>query len=90
MLIKLWDWEKGWLCTRIFEGHTHYVMQIAFNLKDTNTFASVFLDCKIKVREENGEHEEREQEVEADDSTNGAAIVSGNDDDDEWALTSFE
>ncbi|XP_020582434.1 coatomer subunit beta'-2-like isoform X2 [Phalaenopsis equestris] len=44
----------------------------------------------IQVREENGEHEEREQEVEADDSTNGAAIVSGNDDDDEWALTSFE
>ena len=27
MLIKLWDWEKGWICTQIFEGHSHYVMQ---------------------------------------------------------------
>ena len=27
MLIKLWDWEKGWACTQIFEGHSHYVMQ---------------------------------------------------------------
>jgi len=28
MLIKLWDWEKGWICTQIFEGHSHYVMQV--------------------------------------------------------------
>ena len=28
MLIKLWDWEKGWACTQIFEGHSHYVMQV--------------------------------------------------------------
>lgn len=27
MLIKLWDWEKGWACTQVFEGHSHYVMQ---------------------------------------------------------------
>ena len=27
MLIKLWDWDKGWACTQIFEGHVHYVMQ---------------------------------------------------------------
>ena len=27
MLIKLWDWDKGWMCTQIFEGHSHYVMQ---------------------------------------------------------------
>lgn len=27
MLIKLWDWDKGWICTQIFEGHSHYVMQ---------------------------------------------------------------
>ncbi|XP_038999716.1 coatomer subunit beta'-1-like [Hibiscus syriacus] len=20
-LIKLWDWEKGWICSRVFEGH---------------------------------------------------------------------
>ena len=28
MLIKLWDWDKKWICTQVFEGHTHYVMQI--------------------------------------------------------------
>ena len=28
MLIKLWDWDKGWACTQIFEGHVHYVMQV--------------------------------------------------------------
>ncbi|GMP48633.1 hypothetical protein CsSME_00015917 [Camellia sinensis var. sinensis] len=49
MLIKLWDWEKGWVCTQIFEGHSHYVMQVTFNLKDTNTFASASLDCTIHI-----------------------------------------
>jgi hypothetical protein len=28
MLIKLWDWDKGFQCTQIFEGHVHYVMQV--------------------------------------------------------------
>ena len=28
MLIKLWDWDKGWVCTQVFEGHSHYVMQV--------------------------------------------------------------
>lgn len=51
MLIKLWDWEKDWLCTQIFEGHSHYVMQVTFNPKDTNTFASASLDRSIKVRD---------------------------------------
>ncbi|KAH7438100.1 hypothetical protein KP509_04G001300 [Ceratopteris richardii] len=49
MLIKLWDWDKGWACTQIFEGHSHYVMQVAFNPKDTNTFASASLDRTIKI-----------------------------------------
>jgi coatomer subunit beta' len=49
MLIKLWDWENGWACTQIFEGHSHYVMQVVFNPKDTNTFASASLDRTIKV-----------------------------------------
>ncbi|KAF2581382.1 hypothetical protein F2Q68_00003036 [Brassica cretica] len=48
MLIKLWDWENGWACTQIFEGHSHYVMQVVFNPKDTNTFASASLDRSIK------------------------------------------
>ena len=49
MLIKLWDWDRGWQCTQIFEGHSHYVMQVAFNPKDTNTFASASLDRTVKV-----------------------------------------
>ncbi|TYI89665.1 hypothetical protein E1A91_D03G070700v1 [Gossypium mustelinum] len=49
MLIKLWDWEKGWVCTQIFEGHSYYVMQVTFNPKDTNTFASASLDRTIKI-----------------------------------------
>ena len=49
MLIKLWDWEKNWTCTQIFEGHSHYVMQVTLNPKDNNTFASASLDRTIKV-----------------------------------------
>ncbi|KAL5574668.1 hypothetical protein UlMin_016367 [Ulmus minor] len=48
-VIKLWNWEEGWKCTRIFEGHSHYVMQVAINPKDTNTFASGSLDGTIKI-----------------------------------------
>jgi coatomer subunit beta' len=32
MCIKLWDWDKGWKCTQVFEGHVHYVMQVCFFL----------------------------------------------------------
>ena len=49
MLIKLWDWDKGWACTQVFEGHSHYVMAVAWNPKDTNTFASASLDRTLKV-----------------------------------------
>jgi coatomer subunit beta' len=47
--IKLWDWDQGWANIRIYEGHTHYVMMVAFNPKDPNTFATASLDRKIKV-----------------------------------------
>ena len=33
----------------MFDGHTHYVMQIAFNPKDNNTFATASLDRTLKV-----------------------------------------
>ncbi|TPX41461.1 hypothetical protein SeMB42_g00769 [Synchytrium endobioticum] len=49
MLIKLWDWDKGWKNAMVFEGHTHYVMMVAFNPKDSNTFASASLDRSLKV-----------------------------------------
>ncbi|KAJ3021791.1 Coatomer subunit beta' [Thoreauomyces humboldtii] len=47
--IKLWDWEKGWKNIMVFEGHTHFVMQVNFNPKDGNTFASACLDRTVKV-----------------------------------------
>lgn len=49
MTIKMWDWEKGWKNVMVFEGHSHFVMQVAFNPKDLNTFASASLDKTIKV-----------------------------------------
>lgn len=49
MTIKLWDWDRGFDCTQMFEGHSHYVMQVKINPKDTNTFASASLDQTIKV-----------------------------------------
>ncbi|XP_030600997.1 coatomer subunit beta' isoform X2 [Archocentrus centrarchus] len=49
MLIKLWDWDRKWLCSQVFEGHTHYVMQIVINPRDNNQFASASLDRTIKV-----------------------------------------
>jgi coatomer subunit beta' len=49
MFIKLWNWEKSWACQQVFEGHTHYVMQIVINPKDNNTFASASLDRTLKV-----------------------------------------
>ncbi|TMS07910.1 Coatomer subunit beta' [Larimichthys crocea] len=49
MLIKLWDWERKWSCSQVFEGHTHYVMEIVINPKDNNQFASASLDRTIKV-----------------------------------------
>lgn len=49
MSIKLWNWDKNWKCQQIFEGHTHYIMNVIFNPKDTNTFASACLDRTVKV-----------------------------------------
>jgi len=49
MLIKLWNWDKKWECVQVFEGHSHYVMQIVINPKDNNQFASASLDRTIKV-----------------------------------------
>ncbi|XP_021829141.1 coatomer subunit beta'-2-like [Prunus avium] len=37
------------ITAKIFEGHSHYVMQVAFNPKDTDTFASASLDGTIKI-----------------------------------------
>ncbi|CAN6343855.1 unnamed protein product [Urochloa humidicola] len=48
--IKLWGWnQEGWVCTRIFQGHTNGVRRLAFNPRDINTFASVGTDGDAKV-----------------------------------------
>lgn len=47
--IKMWDWDQGWKNIRSFEGHNHYVMYLAFNPKDPNTFASACLDGSVKI-----------------------------------------
>ncbi|CAB3409382.1 unnamed protein product [Caenorhabditis bovis] len=49
MIVKLWDWDNKWTMKQAFEGHTHYVMQIAINPKDNNTFATASLDKTVKV-----------------------------------------
>ena len=49
MTIKMWDWDKGFTNTHTYEGHSHYVMMVAFNPKDANTFASASLDRSVKV-----------------------------------------
>ncbi|KZT37143.1 Coatomer, beta' subunit [Sistotremastrum suecicum HHB10207 ss-3] len=49
MTIKAWDWEKNWRCIQLYEGHTHYIMNIAVNPKDPNTFASACLDHTVKI-----------------------------------------
>ncbi|KAI6672086.1 hypothetical protein NL676_006971 [Syzygium grande] len=48
-VIKLWDWEKDWMRTQTFEGHSHYVMRVAFDPQDPNAFASASLDGTIKA-----------------------------------------
>ncbi|KAM0901065.1 hypothetical protein ACQ4PT_020252 [Festuca glaucescens] len=48
-LIKLWDWDKDWECTREFGGHNCTVTQVTFNPKDSDRFASVSLDGTVKI-----------------------------------------
>eukprot|EP00927_Polykrikos_kofoidii_P056085 TRINITY_DN5026_c0_g1_i1.p1 TRINITY_DN5026_c0_g1~~TRINITY_DN5026_c0_g1_i1.p1 ORF type:complete len:911 (+),score=145.22 TRINITY_DN5026_c0_g1_i1:55-2733(+) len=49
MSIKLWDWEKNWQCSQVFEGHAHYVMMCQWNPKDPSMFVTCSLDRSIKV-----------------------------------------
>ena len=49
MTIKMFNWEKEWKCVQVFEGHSHYIMGLAINPKDTNTFASACLDQTVKI-----------------------------------------
>lgn len=49
MSIRMWDWSKNWQCAMVFEGHTHYVMGVTFNPKDSATFATASLDGLVMV-----------------------------------------
>ena len=40
-------WDKQWKYIQVFEGHTHYIMNLVFNPKDTNT--SLCLDRTVKM-----------------------------------------
>lgn len=40
-LIKIWDWDNGWICTREYWAHWSAVRQVTFRPMDTDTFASV-------------------------------------------------
>ncbi|KAM3345782.1 hypothetical protein ACQJBY_020361 [Aegilops geniculata] len=48
-VIKLWNWEKGWVCIRTFTGHSARVNQVKFNPHDNNTFASASGDGTVKM-----------------------------------------
>ena len=47
--IKIWNWETKFELVKNFNEHIHYVMMLAFNPTDPNTFASASLDKTIKV-----------------------------------------
>uniref|UniRef100_A0A8R7U863 Coatomer subunit beta'-2 n=1 Tax=Triticum urartu TaxID=4572 RepID=A0A8R7U863_TRIUA len=54
-LIKLWDWEKDWECTRTFQGHTNRVTQITFNPDYPSSFASASADGSAMIWDVNSE-----------------------------------
>ncbi|XP_062182925.1 uncharacterized protein LOC133887032 [Phragmites australis] len=47
--VKLWDWSKGWECTRRFDVHSYFVRRLMFDPRDRRTFASVSVDGTLKV-----------------------------------------
>ncbi|XP_047045880.1 serine/threonine-protein kinase PKH3-like [Lolium rigidum] len=47
--IKLWDWTNEWKCTQTFEGHDDAVIQVIFDPRNSESFASVSLDRTIKI-----------------------------------------
>ena len=47
--IKIWDYEKSFSIVRVLDDHVHYVMMMAINPRDLNTFCSESLDRTLKV-----------------------------------------
>ncbi|CAN0862534.1 Coatomer subunit beta'-3 [Linum grandiflorum] len=48
-VVKQWDWDKDWECVQVYEGHSHYVMQVVFNPLDADSFATASLDKSVKI-----------------------------------------
>ncbi|KAJ7890672.1 coatomer protein [Mycena olivaceomarginata] len=46
MTIKAWDWDKGWKNIQVTRT---FIMNLCFNPKDSNTFASACLDRTVKM-----------------------------------------
>lgn len=40
-LIKLWDWDADWVCTRSFDRDKYTLHQVSFDPMDTDRFASI-------------------------------------------------
>ncbi|PRT54142.1 Coatomer subunit beta' [Wickerhamiella sorbophila] len=49
LTVKLWNWDQNWRNVETFKSHQSYVMSVAFNPKDANTFASASMDRTVKV-----------------------------------------
>ena len=49
--IQLWDWDKNWECTKTFKKISCLTneLELAFNPKDTNIFASASDDNVVKI-----------------------------------------
>ena len=45
----MWDFDNKWQEVNSFDDHEHYIMDLAFNPKDQQTFASASLDKTIKI-----------------------------------------
>ena len=43
-LMKLWDWDMGWVCTRSFERDLYDLHHVCFNPMDANTIY-INLEC---------------------------------------------
>jgi coatomer subunit beta' len=51
-LVKLWDWDQGWICTRQFSTSStdrYDTREMTFNPKDASSFASLDDDGEIHV-----------------------------------------
>jgi len=43
-VMKLWNWDKGWECTRTFQISGESISRIYFDPKETNRFAAVAVE----------------------------------------------